>query len=155
MAGRSKCEIGDGLAVVLRIPNHEGWGKTSRLKTGEAFVVKKTINALACALIAPLAFAQTSPTNAWQKTTNQPPTAKTETASGTVTTTYEPGKIIVVGSEREQDTFGLVLDTTVRYVNKAGRGIDEHLIKPGTRIHVYYDGTGETRVINHVLVDGD
>src|SRR5258707_6349409 len=34
VAGRSKCEIGDGLAVVLRIPNHEGWGKTSRLKTG-------------------------------------------------------------------------------------------------------------------------
>jgi hypothetical protein len=40
-------------------------------------------------------------------------------------------------------------------VNKAGREIDEHLIKPGTRIHVYYDGTGETRVINRVVVDED
>jgi hypothetical protein len=27
-----------------------------------------------------------------------------------------------------------MFDKTVRYVNKAGRGIDEHLIKPGTRL---------------------
>src|SRR5260370_34222541 len=101
-------------------------------------MVKKTINALVCVLIAPLAFAQTSPTNTGQKTTNQPPTATTETASGTVTTTYEPGKIIVVASESGQDTFGFMLDKTVRYVNKACRAIDEHLIKSGTRIDVYY-----------------
>jgi len=67
-------------------------------------VVKKTINALACALIAPLAFAQTSTTTTEQKTTTQPKTT-TETASGAVTTTYEPGKIIVVGSESSHDTF--------------------------------------------------
>jgi hypothetical protein len=118
-------------------------------------MVKKTINALVCVLIASLAFAQTSPTNTGRKTTNQPPTATTETASGTVTATYEPGKIIVVGSESGPDTFGFVLDKTVRYVNKAGRGIDEHLIKPGTRIDVYYYGTGETRVVNCVVVDQD
>jgi len=149
VAGRSKCEIGDGLAVVRRIPNHEGWGKTLRLN-GEGFMVKKTINALACALIAPLAFAQTSTTTTEQKATTQP-TTTTETALGAVTTTYEPGKIIVVGSESSHDTFSYVLDKTVRYVNKAGREIDEHLIKPGTRIHVYYD----TRVINRVVVDED
>jgi len=149
VAGRSKYEIGDGLAVVLRIPNHEGWGKTSRLKTGEAFVVKKTINALACALIAPLALAQTSTTATEQKTTTEP-TTTTETASGTVTT-YEPGKIIVIGSESGHDTFSYALDKTVRYVNETGREIDQHLIKPGTRIHVYYD----TRVINRVVVDED
>jgi len=118
-------------------------------------MVKKTINALVCVLIAPLAFAQTSSTNTRKKTTNQPATATTETASGTVTTTYEPGKIIVVGAESGEDTFGLVLDSMVRYVSKAGRGIDEHLIKPGTRIDVYYDGTGETRVVNCVVVDQD
>jgi len=71
----------------------------------------------------------------------------------TFTTTYEPGKIIVVGSESAHDTFSYVLDKTVRYVNKAGREIDEHLIKSGTRIHVYYDGTGENRVVNRVMVD--
>jgi hypothetical protein len=133
--------------------SHEAWGKKINLKTG-GFMVKKTINALVCVLIAPLAFAQTSATNTGQKTTNQTPTATTETASGTVTT-YEPGKIIVVGSESGRDTFGFVLDKTVPYVNKAGREIDEHLIKPGTRIHVHYDGTGETRVVSRVVVDED
>src|SRR6266487_17205 len=107
-------------------------------------MVKKTINALACALIAPLASAQTSMTTKGQTTPG----------SGTVTT-YEPGKIIVVGSENAQDTFSYALDDAVRYVNKAGRRIDKHRIKPGTRIHVYYDGTGETRVVNRVVVDKD
>jgi hypothetical protein len=117
-------------------------------------MVKKTINALACVLIASLAFAQTSTTTTEQKTTTQR-TTRTETASGIVTTTYEPGKIIVVGSEGAHDTFGFVLDKAVRYVNKAGREIDEHLIKPGTRIHLYYDDTGQTRVVNRVVVDED
>ena len=105
-------------------------------------MVKKTINALACALIAPLAFAQTSTTT----------TEQTTTGSGTVTT-YEPGKIIVVGSESAHDTFSYALDETVPYVNKAGRRIDKHRIKPGTRVHVYYDSTGETPVVNRVVVD--
>ena len=105
-------------------------------------MVKKTINALVCALIAPLAFAQTSTTT----------TEQTTTGSGTVTT-YEPGKIIVVGSENAHDTFSYALDETVRYVNKAGRRIDKHRIKPGTRVHVYYDSTGETPVVNRVVVD--
>jgi hypothetical protein len=129
-------------------------GVKKSTKNGEAFMVERTINALACALIAPLAFAQTSTTTTEQKTTTQR-TTMTEPASGTVTTTYEPGKIIVVGSESGHDTFSYVLDKTVRYVNRAGREIDEHLIKPGTRIHVYYDGTGETRVVNRVVVDED
>jgi hypothetical protein len=105
-------------------------------------MVKKTINALACALLAPLAFAQTSTTTKEQTTTG----------SGTVTT-YEPGKIIVVGSESAHDTFSYALDETVPYVNKAGRRIDKHRIKPGTRVHVYYDSTGETPVVNRVVVD--
>jgi hypothetical protein len=105
--------------------------------------VKKTINALVCALIVPLAFAQTS----------TPRTHQPTTGSGTVTA-FEPGKIIIVGSESAEDTFSYVLDDTVRYVNKAGRQIDEHLIKPGTRVHIYYDRTGETPVVNRVVVDG-
>jgi hypothetical protein len=105
-------------------------------------MVKKTINALACALIAPLAFAQTSTTTTEQATTGP----------GTVTT-YEPGKIIVVGSESGHDTFSYALDETVPYVNKAGKRIDKHRIKPGTRVHVYYDSTGETPVVNRVVVD--
>ena len=74
-------------------------------------------------------------------------------AAGTVVTTYEPGKLVVVGSESAQDTFTFVLDKTVRYFNKAGRKLDEHLIKPGTRIRFYCDGTGKTQVVNGVVVE--
>ena len=105
-------------------------------------MVKTIINTLACALIATLAFAQTDRTT----------TKQTTTGSGTVTT-FEPGKIIVVGSERGQDTFSYALDDAVRYVNKAGKQIDERLIKPGTRVHVYYDNNGEIPVVNRVVVD--
>ena len=105
-------------------------------------MVKTTIYALACALIATLAFAQTDRTT----------TKQTTTGSGTVTT-FEPGEVIVVGSESGHDTFSYALDETVPYVNKAGRRIDKHRIKPGTRVHVYYDSTGETPVVNRVVVD--
>ena len=115
-------------------------------------MMKKTFNALACALVAPLAFAQTSTTTTEQKTTTQR-TTPTEIASGEVTTTYEPGKIIVIGFEDDaHDTFSYALDMTVRYVNKAGRELDEHLIKPGTTIHLYYD-TGRNPVVNSVVVE--
>ena len=46
-----------------------------------------------------------------------------------------------------------MLGKTVRYVNKAGAEIEAARIKPGARVHVYYDGTGETRVVNRVVVD--
>jgi hypothetical protein len=122
-------------------------------------MVKRTINALACALIAPLAFAQTNKTTTGQKAATQPTTTTKPTTASTpasvIVTTYDPGKLIVVGSESAHDTFSYLLDKRVRYVNKAGREIDEHLIKPGTRIHVYYDGTGEARVVSRVVVDED
>jgi hypothetical protein len=119
--------------------------------------VKKTTNALACAMFASLAFAQTSTRSAEQTTGNQPTmTTEATTASASpadTVTTYEPGKLVVVGSESAQDTFSFVLDKTVRYFNKAGREIDGHLIKPGTRIHFYYDGAGKTHTVNGVVVD--
>ena len=51
------------------------------------------------------------------------------------------------------DPISYVLGKTVRYVNKAGREIEASTIKPGANVHVYYDGTGEARVVNRVVVD--
>jgi hypothetical protein len=97
---------------------------------------------------------KTSTTTTGQKATSEQ-TTPTQTASGAVTTTYQPGELIVVGSEKAQDTFSYVHDKGVRYVNKLGREIDEHLIRPGTRIHLYYKGTGENRVVYCIVVDED
>src|SRR5947208_10951284 len=83
---------------------------------------KKTLVALACALVAPLAFAQTSTTTTEQTTTTQPETttetATTTYASGPVTT-YEPGKTIVVRGEQGPVSFAL--GTAARIVDRAGK----------------------------------
>jgi hypothetical protein len=101
--------------------------------------VKKIIITLVCALVAPLAFAQTS--------------TKTTGTHGTVTT-YRPGKTIVVRSEREHNPISYALGKTVHYVNQAGRKIDEHLIKPGTRV-IVYGARGQTHAAERVIVDED
>src|ERR1700682_1087122 len=82
--------------------------------------MKKIIIGLACALIAPLAFAQTSTTTETTRVNPATGTTTTETsttyASGTVTT-YEPGKTIVVRSEKE-GPLSFALKAPVRIVDK-------------------------------------
>ena len=119
--------------------------------------MKKIIIGLACAAIAPFAFAQTGVTDkqSTTTTTTTQPTTTTETTSTTYTagtvTTYEPGKTIVVKDEREGPvTFAL--KAPVRIVNKAGKVVTRTLT-PKDRVKVYYTGTGDTRVIEHVEVD--
>jgi hypothetical protein len=121
--------------------------------------MKKSILILACAAIAPFAFAQTSTTTTEATTTKQNPVASTTETTTTTTstdgtvTTFEPGKTIVVRRVGVTDPISYVLGKTVHYVNKAGAEIQASMIKPGARVHVYYDGTGETRTVNRVVVD--
>ena len=115
--------------------------------------MKKTIVALACALTVPLAFAQTSRTTTEQTTTATQPTTTTATTTtytaGTVTT-YEPSKTIVVKSGEGPVSFAL--GTAARIVNGAGNVVTSAL-RPGQHVRVYYTGTGETRVVDHVIVE--
>ena len=121
--------------------------------------MKKSMLILACAAIAPFAFAQTSTTTTEATTTKTNPVASTTETTTTTTstdgtvTTFEPGKTIVVRKVGVTDPISYVLGKTVRYVNKTGAEIQASMIKPGARVHVYYDGTGETRVVNRVVVD--
>lgn len=116
--------------------------------------MKRTIISLACALIAPLAFAQTSTTTTETTKTN-PATGITSTettttyASGTVTT-YSPGKTIVVKSTEGPVSFAL--NAPLRIVNAAGNVV-KAAIAPGQKVKVYYTGTGETRVVERVVVE--
>ncbi len=114
--------------------------------------MKKTIAALACALIGPLAFAQTS-TKSTEKTTTAQPTTTTEATTtytaGTVTT-YKPGKTILIQSNLGPVSFGL--GAAARIVNGAGQVVTSALT-PGQRVRVYYTGTGGTRMVDHVIVE--
>ena len=115
-------------------------------------MVKKTIVTLACALIAPLGFAQTGTTTTEQTTTGTQPTTTTQTTTtytaGTVTT-YKPGKTIVVQSNLGPVSFAL--GTAARIVDGAGHIVTSAL-SPGQRVRVYYTGTGNTRTVEHVIV---
>jgi hypothetical protein len=113
--------------------------------------MKRTIISLACAMIAPIAFAQTSTTTTQQTTTAPATTTETTTtySSGTVTT-YEPGKTIVVKSEQGPVSFAL--GTTARIIDGAGKIVTAPL-RSGEKVRVYYTGTGEQRVVERVQVE--
>ena len=115
--------------------------------------MKKLIIGLACAALAPFAFAQTSTTTTEQTTTA--PATTTSTTSTTYTagtvTTYEPDRTIVVRDERE-GPVSFALKAPVRIVDRAGHVV-KRVLTPKDRVRVYYTGTGETRVVEHVEVE--
>ena len=125
--------------------------------------MKKAIVTLACTLLVPLAFAQTSSTGKGHKgqgaTTTEPITVtgtiiKTETEGGAGTAaSYQPFKTLVVnvdGSNNNPRRY--VLNGTGSVVNKAGEAVRTP-IKPGSHVRVYYMNTGNSRVVDHVVVE--
>ena len=117
--------------------------------------MKRTIIALICALVAPLAFAQTNTTTTEETTTTTKPETKTETTStttytaGTVTT-YEPGKTVVVKSDQGPVSFAL--GTAAHVVNAAGKVVTAPL-RAGQKVRVYYTGPTESRTVERVIVE--
>jgi hypothetical protein len=115
--------------------------------------MNKSIITLACAMIAPVAFAQTSTTTTEETTTTAPATTTTETtttySAGTVTT-YEPGKTIIVKSEQGPVSFAL--GTAARIVDGAGKIVTAPL-RSGQKVRVYYTGPTEKRVVERVVVE--
>jgi hypothetical protein len=116
-------------------------------------IVKKIIVTLACALISPLAFAQTSMTTTEQTTTEREPITTTQTTTtytaGTVTT-YEPGKTIVVKSDQGPVSFAL--GTAAHIVNGAGKIVTAPL-RSGEKVRVYYTGMGDNRTVERVVIE--
>ena len=117
--------------------------------------MKRIILATACALIAPFAFAQTSTTTTEQTTTTTAPVRSTTTETttyeaGTVDT-YTPGQTIVVRRDHE-GPVSFALGTAARIVDGAGKIVTAPL-RSGQKVRVYYTGTGERRVVDHVQVE--
>ena len=116
--------------------------------------MKRTIIALVCGLVAPLAFAQTSTTTTEETTSTRPSTTSETTTTttyetGTVTT-YEPGKTIVVSGEQGPVSFAL--GTAANIVNAAGKAMTAPL-RAGQRVRVYYTGPTEHRTVERVIVE--
>ena len=104
---------------------------------------------------APLAFAQTSSTHKRQATKTEP-----ITVTGTIIPTpeegaaaaYQPAKTLVVREDKSNYPGRYVLNGPGHVVDKNGQVI-QTAIKPGAHVQVYYVSTGDSRVIDHVVVD--
>jgi hypothetical protein len=120
--------------------------------------MKKTIVTLACcALLAPLGFAQTSSKGAKHGTTTTEPITVTGTLLKMMTeegaaASYQPAKTLVVREDRSNTPGSYVLNGPGRVVNKNGEVI-RTAIKPGTRVRVYYVNMGDSRVVDHVVIE--
>src|SRR3954469_11003390 len=116
--------------------------------------MKRTIIALVCGLVAPLAFAQTSTTTTEETTTATRPSTATTTTSTTYETgtvsTYEPGKTIVV--KGEQGPVSFALGTAANIVDAAGKAVTAPL-RSGQKVRVYYTGPTEHRTVERVIVE--
>ena len=116
--------------------------------------MKTTIVALACLLVAPMAFAQTHSKRESHTTiaTEQPITVTGTTmitSEGGSAAIYQPFKTLVVN----KGTPGrYVLNGPGHVVNKNGEVI-RTAIRQGTRVRVYYVSTGGLPTVDHVVVD--
>ena len=120
--------------------------------------MKRIIVALVGVMIAPLAFAQAiAKTSAVEHTgqVQKAPTQMTTGAAkiGTVTAfnpgqrPIEPASPIVVQSSPNTRPVSYELGKRVRFVDKDGRAVDPHMVRPGTRVELGFDRRGRvTRV---------
>ena len=120
--------------------------------------MKKTIAILACcALLAPLAFAQTGSKGKKQGTTS----TEAITVTGTIlkmtteegsAANYQPSKTLVVREDRSNTPGTYVLNGRGHVMNKNGEVI-RTAIKPGAHVRIYYANEGDLRIVDHVVVD--
>jgi hypothetical protein len=121
-------------------------------------MMKKTIVTLACcALLAPLAFAQTGSKGTRQGTTTAEPITVTGTIIKMTTeegaaANYQPVKTLVVREDRSNTPGSYVLNGPGHVVNENGEVI-KTAIKPGSRVRVYYVNRGDLRMVDHVVVE--
>lgn len=115
--------------------------------------MKHTILTLACALLSPLAFAQTTPTEDENPATAPVP-AKAEataTANGTVLS-FSPEEMIVLKTAAT-DPESFVFGATVKFVDKAGTDVGSAMIKEGGKVQVTYQVDGDRKVASRVAVE--
>ena len=122
--------------------------------------MRRTTIVLACAMVAPLAFAQTRSTKTQQANMTQAATTQMSTEPNTIGTviSFTPGQkvvvpssSIVVQSSPDAKPMTYVLGRKVRYVDRAGRAFDPRLIRGGTRVQLGFDRAGAVKRV--IVVD--
>jgi|SRR5215813_7617129 len=108
--------------------------------------MKKLLLSMALAVAAPFAWAQVSETT----------TTTTTEGSGTITE-YTPGSVIVLKESSGPRTYHF--GKTVTYVTRSGKVLDEDVVrtrvKVGVPVRVHYVGTGDSVMVDRVILDED
>ncbi|HEY5767554.1 MAG TPA: hypothetical protein VIS53_06940 [Candidatus Udaeobacter sp.] len=108
--------------------------------------MKKLLLSMALAVVAPFAWAQVSQTT----------TTTTTEGSGTITE-YSPGSQIVLRETSGPRTYRF--GKTVTYVTRSGKVLDPDVVKTkikvGVPVRVHYVGTGDSMMVDRVIVDED
>jgi hypothetical protein len=120
-------------------------------------IKKKIVTLACCALLAPLAFAQTGSKGTRQGATTTEPITVTGTIIKMTTeegaaANYQPLKTLVVREDRSNTPGSYVLKGPGHVVSKNGAVI-RTAIKPGTHVRIYYANMGDLRMVDHVVVD--
>jgi DNA helicase TIP49 (TBP-interacting protein) len=114
-------------------------------KKGE--IMKKLLLSIALAVVAPFAWGQVSETTTTTTTTD---------ASGTITE-YTPGSQIILKESSGPRTYRF--GKTVTYVTRSGKVLDPDVvrtkIKVGVPVRVHYVGTGDSMMVDRVILDED
>jgi len=109
--------------------------------------MKKIVLSIALAFVAPFAWGQVSETTTTTTTTE---------GSGTITE-YTPGSQIILKESSGPRTYRF--GKSVTYVTKSGKVLDPDVVKTkvrvGTPVHVHYVGTGDSMMVDRVIVDED
>jgi len=109
--------------------------------------MRRILISMILAVAAPFAWAQDSETTTTTTTTEN---------SGTITE-YTPGSVIVLKETSGPRTYHF--GTTVAYVTKSGKVLDEDSVrtrvKVGVPVRVHYVGTGDNVLVDRVILDED
>jgi DNA helicase TIP49 (TBP-interacting protein) len=118
-----------------------------RNSTNKGENMKKIVLSIALAFVAPFAWGQVSETTTTTTTTD---------ASGTITE-YTPGSQIVLKETSGPRTYRF--GKTVTYVTRSGKVLDADVVKTkvkvGVPVRVHYVGTGDSMMVDRVILDED
>jgi len=132
-----------------------------RNSTKKGEIMKKLLLSIALAMVASLAWGQTTRQplmNVQQVPQQRTTTATTTTTEGSGTITeFSPGSTIVLKESTgpRHYRFG----KTVTYVTRSGKVLNEDTvrtrIKVGVPVRVHYTGTGDNMIVDRVILDQD
>jgi len=115
--------------------------------------MKKIIVILACcALIAPLASAKTPKKGTTDEAITVTGAVVQTTSEAGAAANYQPPRTLVVNHSFPNDPRRYVLEGPGHIVNSRGELVHTP-IQPGTHVRVYFVNTGDSRAIDHVVVD--